>query len=281
MDLTTLAGAVAASLHALGYLLYVRGALRRRIEPNPTSWLMWAYGTTLVVLLETDQGIHPMLRLLPVVCAACCILIAGLCWRGEKLGWPTDAGDRAALGIDLAITAVYLGVSLAAAFGGLAGPVEGSTKGVLLLSSGLSAIVSFVPILRSTRRDPGSEDWRPWAMWTLAYGTLLVGTVSEHGTALPALQFWNYPAVCMVLCGLVGWYAVEWRGAPTRPPGERVSAARSPASEGAGQGHPPRHRRPPSPQFGVYEYDAILEELAQHGFEVISEARARPSDPPG
>jgi arginase family enzyme len=32
-------------------------------------------------------------------------------------------------------------------------------------------------------------------------------------------------------------------------------------------------RRPTSPQFGVYEYDAILREFAQRGFQVISEAR--------
>jgi len=32
-------------------------------------------------------------------------------------------------------------------------------------------------------------------------------------------------------------------------------------------------RRPTSPQFGVYEYDAILQELARSGLQVISEAR--------
>ncbi len=33
-------------------------------------------------------------------------------------------------------------------------------------------------------------------------------------------------------------------------------------------------RRPTSPQFGVYEYDAILQDFAQRGFQVISEARS-------
>ncbi len=32
-------------------------------------------------------------------------------------------------------------------------------------------------------------------------------------------------------------------------------------------------RRPTSPQFGVYEYDAILQAFARRGFQVISEAR--------
>ena len=32
-------------------------------------------------------------------------------------------------------------------------------------------------------------------------------------------------------------------------------------------------RRPTSPAFGVYEYDAILENFAQRGFQVVSEAR--------
>lgn len=48
-------GIVAAALQAAGYLVYGSRVLRRDILPNPTSWLMFAYGTTLLFILEWDR----------------------------------------------------------------------------------------------------------------------------------------------------------------------------------------------------------------------------------
>jgi uncharacterized membrane protein len=220
----------ATLLQTLGYLLYVRGALRHRIDPNPTSWLMWAYGTALVVLIETDQGIHPLLRLLPIACASCSVLVAALCWRQGALAWPRDRSDRAALSIDLALTAAYVTLSLAALAGTVPETREHSAKMLLLVCVSTSSITSYLPILRSTRRTPTAEEWLPWAVWTSAYAALLLATILVEGTSPAALQFWIYPAICLVLSGMVGWYALKPRlsrhvvPVTPQPPGVEVSS---------------------------------------------------------
>lgn len=201
---------LAAGLQAVAYVVYLRRASDGRIEPNPTSWLMWAYGTALVVVLESDQGIHPALRLLPIVCAACCVCVAGLCWRRGSLQWPEERPDRIALGIDLSATGVYVAVTLAAAAGSMAWAVADAGKAVLLVCLSLSTVVSFLPMLRGTRQDPSVEEPAPWMMWTVAYTLLLAATIREEGASLHALQFWVYPAVCAGLSGMVAWYAAPF-----------------------------------------------------------------------
>lgn len=204
---------VAAWLQALAYLIYLRGALRRRIDPNPTSWLMWAYGTALVVVLEADQGIEPSLRALPVVCAACSVLIAALCWRRGELRWPSAGADRLALAVDLGATAVYVAVSGAAGLAWMSAGDAWLAKAVLLVCVATSTLVSYAPMLRATRVDPSGEQWLPWAVWTLAYALLLGATAAREGAGWAALQFWVYPAICMLSTAWVGWYALGARTA--------------------------------------------------------------------
>ena len=46
-------GLLAGLLQLVGYLLYVRD---EEIEPNPVTWLMFAYGTMLLTVLEWDRA---------------------------------------------------------------------------------------------------------------------------------------------------------------------------------------------------------------------------------
>jgi hypothetical protein len=39
-------------LQAAGYVIYVRGSLRHEILPNPTTWLLFAYDTTLLARIS-------------------------------------------------------------------------------------------------------------------------------------------------------------------------------------------------------------------------------------
>lgn len=202
---------VAAALQAVAYGVYLRRAWDGRIDPNPTSWLMWAYGTGLVVVLESDQGIHPALRLLPTVCAGCCMAVAGLCWRRGSLRWPEERTDGVALGIDLTATGIYAAVSLAVTAGSMSWALANAGKGILLVCLSVGTVVSFVPMLRSTREEPTAEDPTPWTIWTGAYTLLLIATIGSEGASLHALQFWFYPAICAVLSGMVAWYALQPR----------------------------------------------------------------------
>jgi len=210
MDPWLLAGAVygGSLLHVLGYLLYIRYTLRGEVRPNPTTWLMWAYGTALVVLLEWDQEAAAAVLLLPAVCAACSIAVAFLCWRRGRLRWPERRSDQAAFVLDLLLTGVYLLIVLLAAQGWTSAGDDTVAKAIVLVAVSGSTAVSYWPILRATRRNPDNEHWLPWTVWTAAYSFLLIATVATHGSSIYGLQFWIYPVSCLVLTAAVGLYSV-------------------------------------------------------------------------
>ena len=84
-------------LQAAGYFLYFRGSLRHEILPNATTWLMFAWDTTLLVVLHASLGASPMILLLPTVCASCSIAVAAVSWAKRGFRWPDDDVDRFAL----------------------------------------------------------------------------------------------------------------------------------------------------------------------------------------
>ncbi len=200
----------------MAYLLYIRSSLRNEIDPNPTTWLMWAYGTTLLLVVEHDQNAAGYVLVLPVVCAAFAIVVAGLCWRTGNLRWPQERSDRRAVAIDLALTAAYLTVLGAGTLGYITDAQDWFAKTFILVCANASTFVSFWPIVRTTRENPSAEQWRPWSVWAAAYAMLWLVTIAEEGTSLAALQFWIYPMSCKFLSGLVGWYAHHprhgWKG---------------------------------------------------------------------
>lgn len=208
-SVVTLMAVAGGALHAGAYVLYVRFAYRDVVRPNPTTWLMWAYGTALLVVLEWDQGAAPIVLLLPAVCAVCSIVVALFCWRRGCLTWPEKPSDRAAFSIDLALTVAYVLLILFEARGLLSGMGEARLKTILLVLVSGSTFVSYWPILRSTRRNPQNEHWLAWAVWTAAYGLLLIVTIASHGGSLAAVQFWLYPLSCLLLTGAVGFYALQ------------------------------------------------------------------------
>ena len=205
-------------LHALAYLIYVRSALRGKVKPNPTSWLMWTYGTALLVIVEWDQEAAFSVMLLPMVCAACSLIVAGCCWQKGRLTWPETPSDRKAFLLDLFFTGVYVFLIVMELRGRLTLADETLYKSMLLILLSGSTFVSFWPILRTTRETPENEHWLAWAIWTLAYACLLLITIAEHGSSLQSIQFWAYPASCLIPTGMVGFYAFQQRDASTLIP---------------------------------------------------------------
>ena len=196
-------------LHAFAYLLYIRFTLKDEVHPNPTSWLMWTYGTALVVVLEWDQDAGLSVLLLPIVCATCSIFVALNCWHKGQLCWPDALSDRAAFTLDLVLTAAYVVLIALGAMGYMSGSDGTALKSLLLVIVNISTVLSFWPILRSTRSDPANEHWLVWAIWTITYSNMLFVTIATHGISLYALQFWLYPLICLVLTGAVGFYALR------------------------------------------------------------------------
>jgi hypothetical protein len=171
-----------AGLHVVGYGLYLRLVLRRKIDPNPTSWLMFAYGTSLIVVLESAAGASWRVLILPVVCAAASVAVAGICRSRGTLRWPSDRIELYSFGADVALTVAYVACWTLGRVGILSQTEMAVAVLAFLVLWNAGVITSFAPIVVSTWRDPTRESWAPWTVWTLAYATLTVVTFIEEGT---------------------------------------------------------------------------------------------------
>lgn len=196
MVLATTLGVLSGVLQALGYVLYARGLYRHERDPNPTSWLMWAYGTTLVAVLEWDRNATWIELALPVVCSVSSVGIALLCWWKGTMRWPEHHADRAAFGADVLMTVGYLGAWFLLSYGMLS--VEGravTSLGFLLLANA-TIITSFIPQMREYAEDPKNQSVLPWAVWTSAYAVLALATYLNSGFMSELML---YPTLCVAV----------------------------------------------------------------------------------
>lgn len=194
-------GIIAGALQALGYGLYIRQSLKNEIEPNATTWFMFAYGTALLGILEYSQDAEGLLLFLPAICATGSILIAFMCWERGKLHWPKQWQDQFAFAADLVITICYAGAWALATFDGLSGEDRRYANLTFLICSNLTTLTSFSPLIRGAEEH---ETPLPWVVWAFAYTVLGLATYQKHG-------LWSelmiYPALNAVLHARVAWLA--------------------------------------------------------------------------
>jgi hypothetical protein len=182
-------GLIAAVLQVAGYVIYIRNFRRDVIKPNAASFFMFAYGTSLLTFLEWKSGASLALLALPFACAALGIVVALMCLRAGATE-PIDRFEAHAFWTDIWLTIFYMGLAL-----GL-GDAEAFVVPFLIVTN-LSAIVCFVPILRSTWHSPERELPGPWIVWTAAYAMLAFVTILSDGLANPVLLL--YPLLNMAL----------------------------------------------------------------------------------
>src|SRR3990167_4377704 len=100
-------GIFAALLQVAGYAFYGSKILRRDIRPNATSWLMFAYGTSLLAVLEWDRDASLALLALPITCALSSIVVALYVLRKTRSWVPENFLDRLSFGLDIFLTVIY------------------------------------------------------------------------------------------------------------------------------------------------------------------------------
>lgn len=172
-------GLIAAVLQMAGYAIYIRNFRRDAIKPNAASFFMFAYGTSLLTFLEWKSGASLAVLALPFTCAALGIVVALMCLRAGATE-PIDRFEARAFWTDVWLTIFYLLFAL--------GLGDGQRFVVpFLIATNLSAIVCFIPILRSTWQTPERELPGPWIVWTAAYAMLMFVTIRETGLASPVL----------------------------------------------------------------------------------------------
>ncbi len=137
---------------------------------------------------------------LPITCAVLSIVVSILCLpRGATE--TIDGFETAAFTVDVGLTVIYLIANSLSVSGHL-------LTTTCLFASNLSAIVCFVPILRSTWNSPERELPTAWMIWTIAYGLLALDVILVHQLTNPLLLL--YPVLNAILHGLVAAFAIRY-----------------------------------------------------------------------
>ena len=205
-------GILAAAIQAFAYVLYIKD---NNIDPNPTTWFMFAYGTGLLAIMEWDTNASMEELLLPTICAFFSIYVSLRCWiRARKADpsrlwpkgwWPDDFWEKVSFVLDIIITAIYVAAWILGDSSILTKEERYWAVLISLFLSNISTFIQFYPMLHETSLHPERENWKPWFVWALAYGTLAVVTYLKHGEIIHHLMF--YPLSSCILHLLMAWLA--------------------------------------------------------------------------
>src|SRR3989338_1893882 len=201
-------GVFAALLQVAGYAFYGSKILTRDIRPNAASWLMFAYGTTLLLVVEWDRDASFALLALPAACALSSMIVAFYKLRRAAVWWPEHVLERTSFGLDILLTIAYVSAWLFLVNGLIAETQKDWIDILILLFVNLATFTSFYPLLRQVYHHPYTEHATPWTIWALAYFTLGVATVVEGGIATELLL---YPVINVALHGWIAGRTAYWR----------------------------------------------------------------------
>jgi len=202
-------GIVAAALQAAGYLVYGSRVLRRDILPNPTSWLMFAYGTTLLFILEWDRDASFALLALPAVCAVMSIGVAVYCLKhSERHWWPAHPVERFSFFFDILLTITYLTVWFLLFQGIINEEFKDFSDVFVLACWNIGVFTAFFPLLRQVYRHPLTEHALPWIIWAVAYVILAYVTIAEQGGID---ELFLYPLINIAVHGFIAIRIGFWQ----------------------------------------------------------------------
>lgn len=188
-------------LQALGYCFYIKKSLSKDINPNPTTWFMFAYGTAFLTVLEWDRNAEWQLLVLPIVCATLSLWVTYICWQKGTLTWPESLVSRIAFLTDVILTLVYVLARVASSSNLIDDNERKMLALVFLLCSNASTFVSFVPLIKEAWLSPEDEHPLPWTVWCSAYALLTLTTWTQNGWN--SLELLVYPSTNTFLHGLV------------------------------------------------------------------------------
>lgn len=218
----------AGLLMVIGYAVYIYLDIKHEhIDPNPLTWLMFAYGTVLLTVLEYSLGSDWRVLVVPLICSFGGVLVFARCARKYSISRARfkelfkNRWDKLSLVSDLLITAGYT-VLWALVMVDILSVVWAfwATVAFLFLSNA-STVPQFIPMYQDVLADPKKEHWLPWAIWSASYAilwwlTLVDPATSGEGVVL-LYSYLFYPVSNVFLHAAVGVLVLWNRGAQNAP----------------------------------------------------------------
>ena len=169
-----------------GYAVYANMVRKGTIErPNPASWLIWTFGSTLNFLSffgMTQGDLAP--NILPAACSVSCIIffafslfIGGF----EKI----KVRDYLLIAVDITIVVFWYQFQ-SATFANIAFQI--------------STFLSFIPMWRDMKSGEDKEQPLPWLLWTTAYAleAVVIAVGFDHTAWIDSVKEAFYPVVCFI-----------------------------------------------------------------------------------
>lgn len=201
-------GIFAALLQVAGYAFYGSKVLKRDIRPNATSWLMFAYGTTLLLVVEWDRDASFALLALPAACALSSIVVALHALRKADLWWPENVFEKFSFSVDMFLTIAYVSTWIFLVNNFILEEEKAIAEIIILVCVNITTFTAFFPLLRQVYYHPATEHTAPWTIWTLAYTLLGIATYVETGLVG---ELMIYPLVNVALHGYIAFHTAAWR----------------------------------------------------------------------
>lgn len=207
-------GVAAFLLHMVAYGLYAHQVFNEKVKPNAATWLMWLFGG--IIEWQTYDHMtnsHWSSSLLPLACVLGLSTIAMVTiasqirerrrGSGRTVYHKPELQDWTFVSFDVAALAIWFVFGLAE---------EANALAVA------TTIVTFIPIWRTTWREPDSERPLMWIIWCVAYLFMLASILSRGGDNLWWQSF--YPVYYLALHLVVALLALRVTPRPSGIPAE-------------------------------------------------------------
>ncbi len=180
--IAAICGVMSGVMQLAGYITYIVGMAKFGVRPNFTSWGLWVFGAAVSILVYQSETSDAWKLVLPITCAVCSVVVALYALLQRSFDIPDKLDVFIAL-CDIAVIGLWI------AF-------KNSHLAYYFLI--LDTTISFLPIVRSTLANPQAEIKEAWAIWTLAYVTLVLVCLTNWEGILPMLLPSAY--LCLHFC---------------------------------------------------------------------------------
>lgn len=194
-------GVTALTLHLIGYAMYGWMIFHEWGRPHILTWFMWlAGGIVEYATYQAIPGAHWSSNALPFACVlglgfiTLAIIFAQVknWFRGtEYMYEPPETKDYWLFGFDAGAGLFWWIDKWSAAFANF-------------IAVGTS-VFTFIPLWRATWRNPDSEHYLPWTVWTAAYMAMFLAVMTGPGARewelyVYPLTYFVFHAIVVLLC---------------------------------------------------------------------------------